>query len=54
MVNLIPLVDWGMGTALIVVFVLVCIALTVIVLSFVFGGKKKSDNDIAPSEEENL
>ena len=54
MVNLIPLVDWGMGTALIVIFALVCIGLTAIVLSFVFSGKKKSDDDITPSEEENL
>lgn len=52
MVNLIPLVDWGMGTALIVIFALVCIALTVIVLGFVFSGKKKNDGDSTSSEED--
>ena len=54
MVNLIPLVDWGMGTALIVVFALVCVGLTALVLSFVFGGKKKEDDKPFPSEEDNL
>ena len=53
MVNLIPLVDWGMGTALIVIFALVCIGLTALVLSFVFGGKKKTDDNSFPSDEEN-
>jgi|GEM_PF-1803347 uncharacterized membrane protein len=54
MVNLIPLVDWGMGTALIVIFALVCIGLTALVLSFVFGGKKKTDDTPFPSDEEKL
>lgn len=54
MVNLIPLVDWGMGTALIAIFALVCVGLTVLVLSFVFGGKKKSEDEPFPSEKENL
>lgn len=43
--SIIPLADWGMGTALIIVFVLVCIVLTLIVLSLVFSGKKKNDEE---------
>lgn len=54
MVNLIPLVDWGMGTALIVIFALVCVGLTILVLSFVFGGKKEGEDKPFPSEEDNL
>ncbi len=53
MVNFIPLVDWGMGTALIVIFALVCIGLTALVLSFVFGGKEKPEDKPFPPEEEN-
>ncbi len=41
----IPLADWGVGTALIAVFALVCIGLTAIVLSMVFSGKKKDDSN---------
>ena len=54
MTNLaIPLADWGMGTTLIIIFAVVCIVLTVIVLSFIFGGKKnEADEPGTPSEEE--
>lgn len=41
--SIIPLVDWGMGTALIVFFALVCIGLTIVVLSLVFSGPKKGE-----------
>lgn len=46
--SIIPLADWTMGTILIIVFALVSVVLTLIVLSLVFSGKKKND------EEDNL
>lgn len=49
-----PLAHWGIGTILIIIFAIVCIALTVIVLGFVFAGKKESDEEVAPPENENL
>ncbi|WP_164905179.1 hypothetical protein [Aequorivita ciconiae] len=53
MTNLaIPLADWGMGTTLIIIFALVCIVLTVIVLSFIFGGKKKDSDKMTSTDEE--
>lgn len=41
-----PLVNWGMGTIIIVVFVIVCIVMTAIVMNMAKGDKKnnKSDN----------
>lgn len=42
--SIIPLADWGMGTALIIIFALVCVVLTLIVLSLVFSGKKKGED----------
>jgi len=46
--SIIPMANWTLGTILIIVFVLVCIVLTLIVLSLVFSGKRKKD------EEDNL
>lgn len=50
------LANWGAGTLLIVIFALVCIALTIIVVNFVMGGKKKDGKDEPASfkEKENL
>lgn len=54
MTNLIlPLANWGMGTAIIIFFAFLCVALTVLVLSFVFSGKKKNDTEINTPESEN-
>ncbi len=54
MINLaIPLANWGMGTFLIIIFALVCIVLTIIVLAFIFGGKKKENEDKPFPEKEN-
>jgi len=50
--TIIPLVDWGMGTAIIVVFGVVCVGLSALVLSFVFSGKKKTDDDISSTKNE--
>jgi len=50
--SILPLANWGIGTALIIFFAVLCVGLTVIVLSFVFGGKKKDDGDAAPFSEE--
>ncbi len=52
--SILPLANWGMGTAIIIFFVILCIALTAIVLSFVFSGKKKNEEDITSSEKDNL
>ncbi len=41
--TVIPLVDWGMGTALIIVFGLVCVGLVLLVLNMVNSDKKKED-----------
>lgn len=43
--TLLPLVNWGMGTALIIIFAVVCVVLTAIVVSFVMKGKKKDEDD---------
>lgn len=55
MTNLIlPLANWGMGTAIIIFFAVLCVAMTALVLSFVFSGKKKSDEDLTSSEDDKL
>jgi hypothetical protein len=41
-----------MGTAIIIFFAVLCVGLTALVLSFVFSGKKKSDDEVTPSEKE--
>lgn len=41
--TVIPLVDWGMGTALIIVFGLVCVGLVLLVLNMINSDKKKED-----------
>ncbi|WP_432410089.1 hypothetical protein [Rasiella sp. SM2506] len=38
-----PLVNWGMGTALIIVFAVVCVILSVVIYTMVQSGKKKKD-----------
>lgn len=44
MINtIIPLANWGMGTAIIIVFAVVCVALTALVINFVMKGKKKNE-----------
>ncbi|CAM3376197.1 hypothetical protein [Aequorivita lipolytica] len=52
--TILPLANWGMGTAIIIFFAVLCVALTAIVVSFVLGGKKKSDDEVNSSENENL
>ncbi len=39
--NNIPLVDWGMGTALIAVFGVVCVIMILVVLNLMKSDKKK-------------
>ncbi len=38
-----PLVNWGMGTTLIIIFAVVCIVLAAIVIGFVMTGKSKEE-----------
>ncbi|WP_157418048.1 hypothetical protein [Aequorivita capsosiphonis] len=53
--SILPLANWGMGTAIIIFFAVLCVALTAIVLAFVFGGtKKKKDEEVTSSEKENV
>lgn len=52
--SILPLANWGMGTAIIIFFAVLCVAMTVLVLSFVFGGKKKSEEEMNSSEKDNL
>lgn len=52
--SIIPMANWGMGTALIALFALVCIGLTVVVLMMVFSGKKGEDDSIDSPKSENI
>lgn len=38
-----PLVNWGMGAAIIGVFVIVCVVMVAIVMNLVKGDKKESN-----------
>ena len=39
--TIIPLVDWGMGTALIAIFAIVCVVIFIVVYNMVRSGKNK-------------
>lgn len=52
--SILPLANWGMGTAIIIFFAVLCVALTAIVLAFVLGGTKKKDEDVTSSDSDNL
>jgi|TARA_R110000823_G_scaffold315579_1_gene448416 ABC-type spermidine/putrescine transport system permease subunit I len=44
MINtILPLANWGVGTAIIIVFAVVCVVLSVMVINFVMKGKKKGE-----------
>jgi len=43
--NIIPLVDWGMGTVLIAVFAVVCVVLVLVILSLMNSDKKKNEGE---------
>lgn len=49
----IPLANWGVGTILIVIFAVVCLALSALVISFIFGAKKTEGEDES-SQNDNL
>ena len=51
---ILPLANWGMGTAIIIFFAFLCVAITAIVINFVLSGKKKSDDEINHSEKDNI
>jgi len=42
--TIIPLVNWGMGTALIIFFAVVCVALVILVVNMVNSDKKKKND----------
>ncbi len=41
--TIIPLVNWGLGTALIIVFGVVCVGLVILVVNMINSDKKKDD-----------
>ena len=43
--NIIPLVNWGMGTIIIGVFALVCIVMAAVVYNLINSDKKKNQLD---------
>ena len=43
MKTIIPLVNWGLGTAIIAVFGVVCVVLVILVLKMVNSDKKKNE-----------
>jgi len=45
-----PLVNWGMGTALIIIFAVVCVVLTAIVVGMVLKGKSKNESNSSQKE----
>ena len=47
-----PLVNWGMGTTLIIIFAVVCIVLAAIVIGFVMTGKSKEEIEKHENKEE--
>ena len=50
--SILPLANWGMGTALIIFFAVLCVVLSAIVINFVLSGKKKdSDDEVFPKKE---
>jgi hypothetical protein len=50
--SILPLANWGMGTAIIIFFAILCIVMTAIVLNFVFKGKKKEEDELTSSEKD--
>lgn len=43
--TILPLVNWGMGTTIIVVFAIVCVVLSVVVYRLVNSGKDKENKE---------
>ncbi len=42
--TIIPLVNWGLGTALIIVFGVVCVALVILVVNMINSDKKQKND----------
>ncbi|MEM0517134.1 MULTISPECIES: hypothetical protein [Aequorivita] len=51
---ILPLANWGMGTAIIIFFAVLCVGLSALVLSFVFSGKKKDKDEVTPSKNDKI
>jgi glucose uptake protein GlcU len=43
--NLIPLVNWGMGTIIIGVFAIVCIVMSLVIYNLANSDKKQKESD---------
>jgi hypothetical protein len=43
-----------MGTAIIIFFAVLCVGLSALVLSFVFSGKKKDEDEVTSSEKDKI
>ncbi|SDW79507.1 hypothetical protein [Aequorivita viscosa] len=53
--SILPLANWGAGTAIIIFFAVLCVVMSAIVISFVLSGKKKDSNDeVFPKKENSL
>lgn len=52
---LLPLYSWGLGTLLIIIFAIVCVALVLIVLNIMNNDKTKEDaqKELEESKQEN-
>lgn len=42
--SILPLANWGMGTAIIIFFAVLCVVMAAIVLNFVLRGKGSGDH----------
>lgn len=51
--SILPLANWGMGTAIIIFFAVLCVVMAAIVLNFVLRGKGSGDhkNNINSNKE---
>ncbi|WP_271393898.1 hypothetical protein [Aequorivita sinensis] len=43
--SILPLANWGMGTAIIIFFAVLCVVMAAIVLNFVLRGKGSNDHN---------
>ncbi|WP_158319147.1 hypothetical protein [Aequorivita sinensis] len=43
--SILPLANWGMGTAIIIFFAVLCVVMAAIVLNFVLRGKGSGDHN---------
>lgn len=52
--SILPLANWGLGTAIIIFFAVLCVVLSAIVITFVLSGKKKGDGQVNSTDEDSI